>query len=270
MPGGELRRLIEQSGFPAARPALDQHFLVSERVHRAILSACEGMAGFLEIGPGPGVLTKFLCEMGAVIAVDVDPCSRDSLARVAPEAQFVLGDAARLNLWDLVERLPEPRALVGNLPYSITGAMLEAAVHLAPLLHRAVLMMQREVADRVVAPPGDRKRGAISVLCAHSYVIERVIDAPPSAFLPPPKVSSRVLRFESRVRGPSAGLARLVRGAFRHPRKTIVNNLREAGVPLEVAQRALHELRLAASVRPHQLTEAEWISLLDHLGQYLD
>lgn len=266
MPGGDLRRLIEQSGFPPPQTALDQHFLVSERVHRAILDACDGIAGFLEIGSGPGVLTKFLAEMGRVVAVDVHERSRDALARVAPSAQFILGDAARLNLEGLAERLPQPRALVGNLPYSITGAMLEAAVRLAPLLRRAVLMMQREVAERVAAPPGDRRRGAISVLCAYSYVIEQVVDAPPSAFLPPPEVSSRVLRFESRGRAPSEELARLVRSAFRHPRKTLANNLRQAGEMAGVVEEALAKAGLAPSVRPHQVAEAEWLALSDRLG----
>jgi len=268
MRGGELRRLIEQSGFPPPQTALDQHFLVSERVHRAILDACDGIAGFLEIGSGPGVLTKFLCEKGRVLAVDVDERSRDALAMVAPSAQFILGDAARLDMGDLVASLPEPRALVGNLPYSITGAMLEAAVHLAPLLRRAVLMMQREVAERVAAPPGDRRRGAISVLCSYSYVIERVVDAPPSAFLPPPEVSSRVLRFESRGSAPSAAFARLVRTAFRQPRKTLANNLR-AGVTTGAVEEALAGAGLAPSVRPHQVTEAEWLALNDRLGASL-
>lgn len=269
MRGGDLRRLIEESGFPAPRTALDQHFLISERVHKGILDACTGIRGFLEIGPGPGVLTKFLCQMGTLIAVDIDPRSGEALARVAPSAEFILADATRLDLADVAGRLPEPRALVGNLPYSITGEMLEAAVRLAPQLQRAILMMQREVAERVAAPPGDRKRAAISVLCSYAYVIERLVDAPPSAFLPPPEVSSRVLRFESRGRAPSAGLVLLVRAAFRHPRKTLVNNLRQAGLASSVVRAAVDAVRLPASVRPHQVTEAEWLSLLDHLEGYL-
>jgi 16S rRNA (adenine1518-N6/adenine1519-N6)-dimethyltransferase len=269
MRGGDLRRLIEESGFPAPRTALDQHFLISERVHKAILDACAGMCGFLEIGPGPGVLTKFLCEMGTVIAIDVDPRSKEALARVAPAAEFVLGDITQIDLQELAKSLPEPRALVGNLPYSVTGAILEATVHLAPLIHRAVLMMQREVAERVAAPPGDRRRGAISVLCAYAYAIERVVDAPPSAFVPPPEVSSQVLRFESRGGAPSTALARLVRAAFRHPRKTLANNLRQADIAPDVVRSVLGDLGLPTSVRPHQVKEADWLSLLDHLEPYL-
>ncbi|MER3462460.1 MAG: 16S rRNA (adenine(1518)-N(6)/adenine(1519)-N(6))-dimethyltransferase, partial [Armatimonadota bacterium] len=83
--------MIEQSGFPSPQTALDQHFLVSERVHRAILDSCARIAGFLEIGPGPGVLTKFLSQMGEVIAIDIDARSREALARVAPSVEFVLG-----------------------------------------------------------------------------------------------------------------------------------------------------------------------------------
>lgn len=269
MRGGDLRRLIEQSGFPPPQTALDQHFLVSERVHAAILSACKGIAGFIEVGPGPGVLTKFLCEMGEVVAVDVDEGSREALQRVAPSARFVLGDAARLDLCALVQDLPEPRALVANLPYSISGAMLEAAVLLAPMLQRAVLMMQREVAERVAAPPGDRRRGAISVLCSYAFLITRVADAPPSAFLPPPAVSSRVLRFDSRDQTPSEAFWRLVRAAFRHPRKTLANNLREAGVPIGLVEAALARLGVAPAVRPHQVEESGWLVLSDALGASL-
>lgn len=267
MQGGELRRLIEQSGFPPPQTALDQHFLVSERVHRAILDACSGMRGFLEIGSGPGVLTKYLSEMGEVIAIDLDARSGEALAKIAPRAFFIRGDAARMNLLELVQRLPKPRALVGNLPYSITGAMLEATVLLATDIQRAVLMMQREVAERVAAPVGDRRRGAISVLCVYAYDIKRVVDAPPSAFFPPPEVSSRVLSFESRGRMPPPSLARLVRVAFRHPRKTLANNLRQAGLSSDMVTEALARTGLALSVRPHQISEEGWLALSDHLGE---
>ncbi|RMG22062.1 MAG: hypothetical protein D6724_11145 [Armatimonadetes bacterium] len=265
MSGGELRRFIEEIGFLPSPDQPDQHFLISERVRDRIVEACEGCAGFLEIGPGPGVLTRELVRIGEVVAVDIDRRAESALSASAPSAQFVLADAARLDYGALLATLPSPRALVSNLPYSITGFVLEALWRYAHLLDRAVLMMQSEVAIRIAAEPGSRERGAISVLLQHSFRIERVTDASPGAFWPPPKVSSRVLRFESKGRSVPTEFAKVVRAGFAYPRKTLFNNLTAANYAPERVRRALEEVGLAPAVRAHEVPQDAWSQLTARL-----
>jgi 16S rRNA (adenine1518-N6/adenine1519-N6)-dimethyltransferase len=265
MAGGELRRFIEELGFLPSPDQPDQHFLISERIRDQILNACVGCNGFLEIGPGPGILSRDLVKLGRVRAVDVDPRAKAALAVCAPDAEVRLEDAARLDYVEALRALPKPRAIVSNLPYSITGFVLEALWRNAPLLDRAVLLVQTEVAVRVAASEGDRRRGAVSVLLQQVYDISRVADAPPGAFLPPPKVSSRVLRFDSKGLTISAGLEKVVRAGFQHPRKTLLNNLCAAGYPPERVRQALEFAQLPPAVRAHEAPQTAWANLAAQL-----
>lgn len=240
-----------------------QHFLVSSAVVDAIVAAASSCRGVLEIGPGPGVLTGPLSEaVERVIAVELDSTMPRLLAESAPRAEVFRQDALKADLHAILAELPAPRAVVSNLPYYITGPLLGRIADARAGLDVAVLMMQREVADRILAKPGMRERGSLSVALQSQFEISRVANVPAGAFLPPPKVDSAVLRLVPRSDGLDDEALKVVRLGFAQPRKTLVNNL-VAGlrVPREVAVERVEAIGLLETVRPAELTEAQWAKL---------
>jgi 16S rRNA (adenine1518-N6/adenine1519-N6)-dimethyltransferase len=224
-----------------------QHFLASGAVVGKILAAASGCAGVLEVGPGPGVLTGPLSAMARVKAIEVDSRMAPLLAEAAPEAEIVWQDALKSDWRGALKELPEPRAVVSNMPYNVTGPLLDRVECVADLIDRAVLMMQREVGEKILAQPGDRRRGALSVVFEAAFTVSRVSLVPPGAFLPPPKVESVVLLFRPTGAQLTDHEREVVRTGFRQPRKTLANNLgvRDMG-------------GLPPTVRPHELTLEQW------------
>lgn len=263
-----LRAFLSRHGY-SPQKSLGQHFLCSKRVSRAIAIALHGMKGALEIGPGPGALTSKLCEVcESVEAIELDARAESALSESAPCAKVTLGDALSVDWAEILERLPRPRAIVSNLPYLITGPLLGRVEDHALRIDLALLMMQAEVADRVRAAAGDSARGALSVTMQCLFCIEKVVEAPPGCFVPPPKVQSAVLKLTPRkhvdwVR--AAEIKRLSHLGFRQPRKTLLNNLSLQYSKLVVAE-AIDEVKLAASVRPHQLELEHWELLVRRLS----
>lgn len=225
---------------------------------RRITASVEGMAGILEVGPGPGAITLPLSQAHPVIAIELDERWRDLLAFYCPAVQVVYQDALEADLAAHLEALPAPRAIVSNMPYNITGPLLAAFSAQAGRVERLVLMMQKEVADRIVAPAGDARRGGLSVVMQGQFAVKWQQTVPPGAFAPPPKVQSAVLEFTPRAALPP-GWSEFVHAGFRQPRKTLANNLREWG-----GAGLIEAAGLAASIRPHQLTETEWQTLWSH------
>lgn len=244
--------------------SLGQHFLVSDRVVRDIVARVEGFPSVLEVGPGPGVLTAPLCAAGhTVTVVEVDEGILPVLAETAPCAQVVHASALDTDLGALLRSLPSPRGLVSNMPYNITGPLLEAFTDCRAHWSRAVLMMQAEVAEKILAKAGDSARGALSVALQALFDIERVCKAPPGAFWPPPKVESLVLQFTPRQSDDEPLVQRaigLARAGFRQPRKTLLNNL-SAHLGPEAARDLLNAKEFDPRLRPHQLTEEQWLTL---------
>lgn len=159
--------------------------------------------------------------------------------------------------------LPEPRGIVSNMPYNITGPLLGKVEEVGGVIDRAVLMMQKEVASKITAKAGDRTRGALSVVLQRAFEISLVCQASAGCFLPPPKVDSTVLlfvprgdRLEGQERERFAGLVRM---GFAHPRKTLANNLKGR---VDVVAAGLR-----ATVRPHELTEEDWERLVAYDAQ---
>ncbi|MBI1757505.1 MAG: ribosomal RNA small subunit methyltransferase A [Fimbriimonas ginsengisoli] len=263
---GSLKAFLARHGL-LARKRLGQHFLCSAEVVESIVAATRACNGVLEIGPGPGVLTGPLSQIAdRVIALELDPRMVVALAESAPRAAVIEGDALREDLAALLERLPRPRAVVSNLPYYITGPLLTRIAEAKAGWDKAILMMQAEVGERVVAGPGTPARGSLSVFLQAQFEIEAVARAPAEAFLPPPKVDSVVLAFEPRPSVLSAdeqtALFRLVRTAFRMPRKTLVNNLKTGfGLGRERALAILASGGLAERARPQELSLDQWIGL---------
>ena len=257
-----LRAFLKRHGLRPDK-GLGQHFLVHSPTVDAIVAAASSYPGVLEIGPGPGVLTGPLSEQAErLVAIELDPTMPLLLAESAPKAEVVREDALQADLGAILGDLPAPRAVVSNLPYYITGPLLGRIADARAGFDVAVLMMQREVADRILAAPGKRERGALSVALQSQFEISRVANVPASAFLPPPKVDSAVLRFRPRFDGLSEDAIRLVRLGFAQPRKTLVNNL-VAGlhVTRDEAVARVEAAGLSETVRPAELTEAHWAKL---------
>jgi len=210
-----------------ARKRFGQHFLVSDSVIARIVEAAGLSAGdpVLEIGPGPGVLTVALLRAGAeVTAVELDRDLADYLRVALPQLHLVQADAART---DLDALLPAPGwRCVSNLPYNVgTRILLRLLMHQPPA-ERLVLMLQREVAERLLAPPGDRHRGSLTVAVQARARVERVCRVPAGAFRPPPRVESAVIAlFPTPVEQVPPDLDEVLRAGFSAPRKTLRNNL---------------------------------------------
>jgi 16S rRNA (adenine1518-N6/adenine1519-N6)-dimethyltransferase len=226
----------------------------------SIVGECSGAGGILEIGPGAGVLTERLQEIAPVTAIDVDPRVRAVLAESAPKADFRLLDVLDADLRELAEGLSRPRFAVGNLPYYISTPILRKFATAHDLFDRVVFMVQREVADRILAPHGDSARGALSVIVQRLYRTAKVCVVPPGAFYAPPKVASAVIRQEPTGNTLHPLTEEFLFAGFKQPRKTILNNL-AAIVGREAAGEALTDSGIEAALRPSALTEAQWVSL---------
>ena len=218
-----------------AKKSLGQHFLRDPIVVNAIIEALAPRRDeiIVEVGPGEGVLTLPLVNSGAqIIAVELDrrlapQLEQDFAGR--PNFRVVEADILTFNPGDL--KLFS-FAVVGNLPYNITTPIIDWLLANQGLISRAVFMMQKEVAQRVVSPPGRRARSTISVLTALYFDSEIVCDVPPSSFAPPPKVDSMVVKFIRHDRhypiSDADRFAKFVRFCFAGKRKTLLNNLNSA------------------------------------------
>lgn len=265
--------------FPRAKKSLGQNFLVDETQARRIVGAVAPRAGetVVEIGPGRGALTSTLLESGArIVAVEFD---RELAAllreRFAGRDNFALveADALEVDLCRAIEPASSAR-VVANLPYNISTAILQRLVAQRACVPEMVLMLQREVVERIAAPPGSHERGYLTVLVEAFFDSMPLFDVPPAAFRPVPKVWSTVARL--RVREGAAevfddGLfARVVGAGFAQKRKTIFNNLRSAPEDLRArAGRAggpealLESAGIDPRRRAEALTLAEWTALAE-------
>lgn len=227
---------------------LGQNFLHDARVAEAIAEAAaprRAAAGHeaaetqarngtvLEIGPGLGALTApLLARAEHVIAIERDeglvPLLRERLADevAAGRLEIVVGDATEASWIQLLEDRERPRAIAGNVPYLITGRLIEMAVHAADHLDRAVFMVQKEVADRLLAGPGTKTYGALSVFVQAAFTVTRVLVVRRGAFFPPPEVDSAVVLLtpqRPRRAQETEAFRTVVRMAFGQRRKTLRN-----------------------------------------------
>ena len=253
------------SPLPRARKRFGQHFLEPAWVAKLLESLSPAPDDvFLEIGPGRGALTAPLAgRVRRVVAVEID---RDLAAhlrgRLPSSVRIVEGDFLEARLEDLLHDEPKPVRVVGNLPYNVASPILFKLLHDADdgrLLRDATLMLQKEVADRLVAKPGSDDYGALAIQVALLADADRILSLPPGAFRPPPKVKSAVVRL--RFRDPTVDVGdrstfeKLVRGLFLQRRKTLANALKPVA---DAAGRSAAELielaRVDASRRPEALT----------------
>ena len=230
-----LREVLEAAGL-AARKKLGQHFLLDLNLTRKIARLAGPLEGeaVIEVGPGPGGLTRALVEAGArVTAIEKDerfiPILAQIAARAAGRLTVIHADALAID----PAALPAHAVIVANLPYNVATPLLIGWLT-GPLRPTSMtLMFQKEVAQRIGAPPGSKTYGRLSVLAQALFEAEVVLDLPARAFTPPPKVDSAVVRLVPRVDRPSAelvaALERVTHDAFGQRRKMLRSSLRALG-----------------------------------------
>jgi 16S rRNA (adenine1518-N6/adenine1519-N6)-dimethyltransferase len=271
-----LRTVLDRHAVRAAT-GIGQHFLVDRPALTAIVDAAElsETDDVLEVGPGPGVLTAAIADRArSVTAIEIDErmigVLRDTVGE-RPNVHIVRADALEVDLYAAGPR--PPTRIVANLPYQITSPLLIRFLEdrrRAPLM---VVLVQEEVARRIVAQPGDvKERGFLSVFVqsfAEARIVRRI---PARSFRPPPKVDSAVVALRTLARPAfepldQAAFLALVSDAFRHRRKQLRGALGfEAGIGRDRADAALREAGIAPTRRPEELSVAEWVALAGALG----
>jgi 16S rRNA (adenine1518-N6/adenine1519-N6)-dimethyltransferase len=237
------RAVLKRAGLSPKR-SFGQNFLVSPHAVESIANACAPDPSFcvVELGAGTGVLTRALASRAArVVGVERDrdlvPVLRKEFREQA-NVEIVEGDAATIDPTSLV---PEPRVLAGNLPYQITGRLLELATIHADGLARAVFMVQLEVAQRLAASPGTKDYGALTVFVNAAFQVTKLFDVSPGSFYPPPDVTSAVVLLEPRrprLAEETETFRALVKGAFGARRKTLRNAWSKVADPSRIASAA--------------------------------
>lgn len=255
---------------------LGQHFLYDRELLRELASLSGVTAGdrVLEIGAGAGTFTRALCETGAkVTAVEVDDALLPFLNTLAAEFRnlsIVQGDIRKLDLSEMTNG--EAFKVAANLPYSITSQIFDLFWGSGLPVSRMSVMVQKEVADKLTATPGEAAYGLMSVRCRFYCEPEIAALVPASAFTPPPKVDSAFVNLDFRDSPPvplsdETLLWRLVRASYSLRRKTLLNALKPVSpVPAVVLREALEQLNLPQTVRGEELSVEQWISLVNQLS----
>ena len=266
---------------PTPRKQFAQHWLKSEKALDKIVKAAN-LSGsrVLEIGPGTGILTRrLLAEAESVVAVEID---RDLCQRLAKQLgkadNFLLlqGDILEMDLDSQLAaftKFQNPNKVVANIPYNITGLILQKllgtiSVPAAKPFDAIVLLVQKEVAERLYAKPGSRAFGALSVRVQYLAECELICEVPSKDFVPPPKVDSAVIRLRPRlIETPAVNprhLENLVKLGFGSKRKMLRNNLKGA-VDLDKLVQLLEELQINPESRAEDLRVEQWVNLSNNL-----
>lgn len=245
---------------------LGQHFLTDLGIAERIAQSVQGHLGInqlLEIGPGMGVLTDYLLKLPMdLYLIDIDSESIIYLYKKYPQLsdRIIEGDYLKQNL---DEQLPERYAIVGNFPYNISTQIFFRVLEERQKVTEVVCMLQKEVAQRIASPKGNKDYGILSVLLQAYYDIEYLFSVPPEVFNPPPKVNSGVIRLK---RNPTQKLDcnerlffQVVKGGFGNRRKTLRNSLKSFQLPKELIDHPMLDLRA------EQLDVADFVFLTQQI-----
>lgn len=253
------------------KPKLGQNFLTDQQAVQRIAAAIGDCANrtVVEIGPGKGAITGALsARAGHVLAIelDIDLATRLRIEYPPDKVSVVGQDVLRFDFAAAAAAAGERLLVVGNLPYSITSPILFKLAENHAFLDRAVLMVQREVADRLAASPGSRDYGLLSVTVQLYGPVVRLFTLPPSAFSPPPDVHSTVIRWRfaprfTELRVQAEPFGRFLRTAFAQKRKTLANNLRAAGIAPGLTEASLSETGIEPMARAESLTVEQFAAL---------
>ena len=221
---------------------LGQHFLKDLNIAKSIADGLTGHGGYdkvLEIGPGTGVLTQFLLQNNVETSViEIDRESVAYLKQHYPQldGRIIEGDFLKLNM---EERFPGKFGVGGNFPYNISSQIFFKVLDLKQQVPEVVCMIQKEVADRLISPPGNKAYGILSVFLQAYYELEYLFTVPPNVFNPPPKVNSAVIRLKRNEREAldcdEVLFRRVVKAGFQMRRKTLRNALKPINLPEELS-----------------------------------
>ncbi|MCP9448811.1 MAG: 16S rRNA (adenine(1518)-N(6)/adenine(1519)-N(6))-dimethyltransferase RsmA [Nitrospira sp.] len=259
---------MERSAPPVPIKHLGQHFLIDPNIARKIVSlaALTSKDSVLEIGPGRGILTVELCRVAnRVTAIEIDRRLYDYLIERDlghSNLHLVPADAMVYPF----QELPIGTVVVANLPYYISTPLLFRLLEHRRRFPRLVLMLQNEVADRLVAKPGTSDYGVLSVMAQYAATIEKPLKVSPRCFRPRPEVESAVVILQTRETQALSSeeelrFASLVKASFAHRRKTLVNSLKNQGYPQEAVLTALRALALPLEIRAETLSVEQFIEL---------
>jgi len=260
---------------PQTKPKMGQHFLASEDLAARVVDALGDVSQstVLEIGPGRGIMTSLLARRARrLIAVELDRVLAAQLRLkfgMARNVEIIEADVLAIDFDSLfgpkpglsrpgIDHKPQPVKVVGNLPYYITSDILLRLFEFSKYFESIVIMVQREVADRIAAEPGGRDYGMLSATAQLYGRVEKLFTLPPGAFVPPPKVHSTVLRLtidpqQERLGVAGDGFIEFLRLSFGQKRKTLWNNLKSEyeGAALK---RALADAKVKATARAETLS----------------
>ncbi len=260
-----LREVIARHGLQATK-ALGQNFLLDLNLTGKIARAAGDLTGqtVIEIGPGPGGLTRALLGTTAkqVIAIEYDPRAIAALQDlvVAATGKLTLIQADALEL-DAVSLGDGPRAIVANLPYNISTVLLVRWLRQINEFTSLTLMFQREVAERLVAAPGGRAYGRLSVMVGWLAEAKILFDVPPQAFTPPPKVTSSIVQLRPKMRTDRISfdvMEKVVAAAFNQRRKMLRASLKTLGLDTEAL---LRDAAIEPTDRAEVLSVADFVRL---------
>jgi 16S rRNA (adenine1518-N6/adenine1519-N6)-dimethyltransferase len=244
---------------------LGQHFLVDENILGVIgrMSDLETSDVVLEVGPGLGVLTRYLAERTSLVhAVELDrslePHLRESLAE-HHNVELIWGDALDVAIGELA---PTPNKLVANLPYNVATPLVVETLEHARAIELWCVMVQREVADRFFAEPRTKAYGAVSVLVQLAARKTGLHPVAPTVFRPPPRVQSALVAFERAPVAEIGEVRSIVEAAFAHRRKTAANSIAQAGLSSRAeVEEALVSIGQPPNARAEELEPAEFVPL---------
>lgn len=277
---------------PSRKPKLGQHFLVDDSAALRIVEALGNISNgtVLEIGPGEGAITRLLAKRARrLIAIEIDRVLAAQLRMhfaLASNVEVIEGDILAIDFDTIfgpkpgntrpgIEYKPEPARLVGNLPYFITSDILLRLFEFRRYFSTMVLMVQKEVADRMAAPSGGSDYGLLSATVQLYAEVEKLFTLPPGAFSPPPKVHSTVVRLNLSPRidslnVPEAGFVTFLKQSFGQKRKTLWNNLKINYDP-KLLRAALDQSGIKPTLRAETLSLEEsaalYRALLDANGR---
>ena len=262
-----------------------QNFLINTGILEDIIDAAEITKDdfVLEIGPGIGTMTQYLCESAReVIAVEIDknliPILEDTLSAY-DNVEVLNDDILKVDIKSLAEErnAGKPIKVVANLPYYITTHIIMGLFESHVPIDSITIMVQKEVADRMQEGPGSKEYGALSLAVQYYAHPEIVVNVPPSCFMPQPKVGSAVIRLTRHAQPPvdvenEKLMFQIIRASFNQRRKTLANGLNNfPGLNLskEAIQQCIEELGVPATVRGEALTLAQFAQLSNIIGKHL-
>ena len=272
-----LREIIATHNL-AARKSLGQNFLLDfnliGKIARAVGNTGEGTV--IEVGPGPGGLTRSLLWHGAnhVIVIEKDyraiPILKEIAEKYPGKLEILHKDALDVDIEKLGQK---PRRIVANLPYNVATPLLIGWLEKANAFSEMVLMLQKEVVERLIAPPRTKAYGRLSVLAQQAAKTQRLFDVNPRAFVPIPKVTSAIISLKPYNTSPfpceSKNLQRVTEAAFGQRRKMLRQSLRKIWSETELSD-LLEELKISPTARAEELSIANFAKLANAVGRRTD